>query len=73
MGMRQRRCPVCRKRRRFVAGGPVVAAPIDPHAQTKRDSGWRLVEGRMICQWCVQRLATKPAQPEGGAGGEGGS
>lgn len=77
MGMKQRRCPRCKKKRRYVEGylgyregvARVLSSPIDPvREQSKRDAGWRLIDGEKICPWCV---AKDPLQRKmgGGAGG----
>jgi hypothetical protein len=55
MGMRKKRCPKCKKKRRFVDVNPsnYDLPPIDPiKEQTKHDAGWRLVDGQLTCGWC---------------------
>lgn len=64
MGMCQKRCPKCKKKRRFVdVHNPATWTKdaIDPlKDQTKHDAGWRYVEGERICGYCAWRMKDVP-------------
>lgn len=66
MGMCQKRCPNCRKKRRFVDVHDLKqwnSPPIDPiKNQTKHDAGWRFINGQRICGYCAWRLKDFPMQ-----------
>lgn len=47
MGMRMRRCPICRKLKRFVEGAACEADNPRP---------WRLVEHVKMCPVCADRI-----------------
>ena len=64
MGMRQRRCPRCRKRRPFSEGTGYAAmglAAEDAARVTSRadktSHAWTLAPEGRICRWCTQRDA----------------
>lgn len=57
MGMKQKRCPRCKKLRRFVEGG-------DVYERRERSQRWTKVNGRWVCFMCEP---VEPARvPEGG-------
>ena len=57
MGMCQKRCPKCKKKRRFVDSARWSNPPINPFKdQSKHDAGWRYIEGERICGYCVWKL-----------------
>jgi len=51
MGMKQKRCPQCRKKRRFVEGG-------GDHEQNEREKAWSKIDGVWICSYCIAKSAT---------------
>ncbi len=59
MGMCQKRCPKCKKKRRFVDQNLETWSkkPINPLTdQQKHDAGWRYVEDVRICGYCSWRM-----------------
>jgi len=54
MGMKQKRCPRCRKKRRFVEGG-------GDHEQEEREKAWGKdeFEGCWICSYCMEAAINK--------------
>jgi hypothetical protein len=48
MGMKQKRCPWCRKKRRFVEGG-------GDHERNERSEAWEKINGVWVCSYCVAK------------------
>jgi hypothetical protein len=42
MGMKQRRCDKCKKRRRYIEGD-----------NKENHGGWEFLDGLLICKWCL--------------------
>ncbi len=45
MGMKQKRCPVCKKRRPYNQGN-------SGNDTRRRNQNWSLIDGQMVCKHC---------------------
>lgn len=61
MGMKQKRCPRCRKRRRF------DHEESDGRRLPGRPDGWATLEGTLVCNYCFKRAGSLAEQlkPQG--------
>jgi rubrerythrin len=58
MGMRQKKCPTCRKKRPFDSDKSPVASRLNLKPL------WHKIAGRWVCNWCVVHGRATPSAEE---------